>query len=93
MGGTHGTQVETVERFAHGERLGTAVVEAVAEATGIDPLKLDTRLYDVVDPDGLEQVFGKKADGAIRTGGRLTFELAECEVTVYSEGRVVVTPP
>jgi hypothetical protein len=82
-----------VERFAHGERLGTAVVEAVAEATGIDPLKLDTRLYDVVDPDGLEQVFGKKSDGTIRTGGQLTFELAQCQVTVHSEGRVVATPP
>lgn len=84
---------EQVERFTDGEHLGTTVVEAVSEATGIDPLKLDTRLYDVVDPDGLEQVFGKKADGTIRTGGKLTFELAQCDVTIHSEGRVVVTPP
>lgn len=93
MGGMKATQREKVERFAHGERLGTAVIEAVAEATGIDPLKLDTRLYDVVDPDGLEQVFGKKADGTIRMGGQLTFELAQCDVVIHSEGRVVVTPP
>lgn len=82
-----------IERFPGEGELTTTIVEAVAEATGIDPLKLDTRLYDVVDPDGLEQVFRKRGDGTIRTGGELTFTIAECEVTVYSEGRVVVTPP
>lgn len=94
MGGSHLQNTEeSVERFVGEERVATTVVEAVAEATGIDPLKLDTRLYDVVDPDGLEKLFGKRPDGTIRTGGELTFRLAECEVVVYSEGRVVVDPP
>ncbi len=82
-----------IERFPGEGELTTTIVEAVADATGINSLKLDTRLYDVVDPDGLEQVFRKRGDGTIRTGGKLTFTIAECKVVVHSEGRVVVSPP
>ncbi len=70
-----------------------AVVEAISEAIGTDLAQTETRLYDVVDPDGLEQVFQKKANGSRRLGGELRFSLLECEVIVHSEGRVTVNSP
>ncbi|WP_129116999.1 HalOD1 output domain-containing protein [Halegenticoccus tardaugens] len=81
------------KRLPENEELSTAVVKAVAEAVGVDPLHLDARLYDSIDPDGLDQVFRPRGDGTVRTGAQLEFEVAGCEVVVHSEGRIVVTPP
>lgn len=74
-----------------GERqLSTSVVLAVANALGCDPLALGERLYDVLDPDALDRLFG---DGTPADGTRrLAFELAGCAVTVHADGRIVVRP-
>lgn len=74
--------------FAGERRLSTSVVQAVATALGTDPLSLDERLYDVLDPDALDRLFG----GDCGAGGprTLAFELAGCSVTVYGDGRIVV---
>lgn len=74
--------------FAGERRLSTSVVEAVATALGTDPLSLDERLYDVLDPDALDRLF---EGGGEETGPRtLSFELANCSVTVHGDGRIVV---
>lgn len=61
------------------------IVEAVAEANGIEPLEMEAMLYDVVDPEALAQVIGA-------IDGYTVFQLAGCEVVVYGDGRLVATP-
>lgn len=80
-----------VTRYAFGEsiRPSVAVVEAVAAATGYDPYDVPP-LYEVVDPDALDDLFSPKHDGTPRRAGRVTFPLAGCNVTVTGHGEVVV---
>lgn len=74
--------------FAGERRLSTSVVQAVATALDADPLSLDERLYDVLDPDALDRLFGD--DGEATRPRTLSFELAGCSVTVHGDGRIVV---
>lgn len=62
------------------------VLEALGEATGLDPTRRPIPLGDHVDPDALDALF----HGA---DGRLVFGMWGMEVAVHSDGRVVVTPP
>ena len=65
-----------------------AVIEAVARRAGVDPLDLDTSLYDVVDPDKLDDLVG----GVNRTGRspvEVTFRYHGYAVTV--DGDLTVT--
>lgn len=74
-----------------GRPLSIVVVDAVEAAldgaTELEPL------YDVVDPDALDQLFQPKSDGTPRPGGELTFAYNGCEVTVRAGGDVIVVPP
>lgn len=72
-----------------GEHLATTVVYALSEALDCDPNRLPVELNQAVDPDALERVFEGR-DGTPRGPGRLVFEIAGCEVTVTSAGRVTV---
>lgn len=69
------------------------LVSAVASARGVDPLDLDERLIEVVDPDALWQLFAPRLDGTRRAGGQVTFRLAQCEVTVRADAGIDVVPP
>lgn len=65
------------------------VVEAVAEAKGIDPLELTPPLYEVIDPDALDQVFAASQTNG-RMNGQVTFSYNEYEVTVCGDGYISV---
>lgn len=71
--------------------ISSEVVLAVARATDSDPTELDS-LYDVVDPDALDQLFQPQLNGTQRGVGRVTFSINGCEVTVQANGDVVATP-
>jgi len=71
-----------------GTRLSIAVVEAVAEARGVEPVEMEETLYEAVDPDALDRLFGDRTDGEF--AGRVVFELGVHEVTVESNGDVLV---
>ena len=58
-----------------------AVVHAVAAVTGRSPVDLDP-LYDVVDPDHLDGLFGCRGPEPSRTGGSFVLLFDGCEVTV-----------
>jgi len=65
-----------------------AVIEAVARRVGIDPLDLETPLYDAVDPDELDALL----DGAARPDRspvEITFRY--CGYTVTVDGDRTVT--
>lgn len=68
--------------------LSVAVIEAVAEAKAVDPTEMETTLYDAVDPDALDRLFTDRGGEAF--AGRVVFELGAHEVTVQSNGDVLV---
>lgn len=61
---------------------------AVAEAVDVDPLALDPPLYEAIDPDALDRLFGERD-----TEGHVEFVMAGCQIRVRADGVVVVTPP
>lgn len=69
------------------ESVSGAVVEAVAEAEGTDPLELTPPLYDAVDSDALDRLF---ADAS--TDGRMevAFAYRGYDVSVRGDGSVSV---
>lgn len=69
------------------ESLSHAVVIAVAEAKGVDPLDLNERLYDCIDPDALDGLFRSTAAD---TRGTVQFVMAGCHVEVSAGRRVTV---
>lgn len=65
-----------------------AVVAAIADELGADPMELDP-LHESVDPDALESIF-RDTSSATRDGGTVTFESNGCAVTVGADGTVTV---
>lgn len=69
-----------------------AVIQSVAVATGQDPMSLPT-LNEVIDPDALDALCrhrnGTDSDDIIQ----VSFTYAGCEVTVESDGTVMVQLP
>lgn len=49
-------------------------------------------LWDVLDPEALDGIFGSKPDGGPRIGGRLTFVYSDCRVTVDNGEFLTIQP-
>ncbi|WP_254768611.1 HalOD1 output domain-containing protein [Salinilacihabitans rarus] len=67
------------------ERISLAIVEAIADAEGVDPAALDPPLGAVVDPIAIDRLFG---DSTVVE--RLTFSYRGYRVTVDADGEVRV---
>lgn len=65
--------------------LSNAVIEAVAEAEGVDPSELSEPMFSVIDPDALDTLFQT-------ANGTLTFSYHGYVVTVEARGEVTVAP-
>jgi len=74
------------------ESFSEAVIRSVSAVRGVDPTELPP-LYDTIDPDGLDELFGPTVQGKSRSGARVQFTYAGCEVTVFSSGRVLIERP
>lgn len=85
------TTMEEVGSDCRSEQISEAVVTAVAEAKGVDPLDLDP-LYSVVDPDALNSMF-QPTVGSPPASMELRFSMAGCQVVVQGEGEVTVIAP
>lgn len=83
-----------VERHAiSAERsLSESVVHAVAEAEGIEPDRVASRVYDAVDPDALDRLFESPNDRIKRQDAQLSFRLDEYEVLIQGGELVMVRP-
>lgn len=81
-----------IERHAATDELCLTVVNAVADAKGIDPMDLEESLHDVIDPDALEDLFEPRYTGAPRQDVRVSFSMAGLSVVVNADRRVVVSP-
>ena len=65
------------------------VVDAVAAATGEDPMEMKP-LAEAIDTDALETLFAPLADGTRRDRGHVRFRVVARDVTVYAHGEIVV---
>jgi len=67
----------------------TAVIAAIANKEGIDPMELEPpryeTLYSVIDPEALDQLFSQPGGG-----GTVVFGYCGYEVTVHADGTVEV---
>ena len=80
-----------IERSVPDDRhIGVGIIEAVADANAVDVGELQTPLNAVVDPDALDRLFSERPDGRTRRGGEVTFEMADCLVTVEADRTVEV---
>lgn len=70
-------------------RISRTIVERIAEAEGIAPTELDTRLYDVIEPEALNELFRPQADGSA-TDGFVSFNFHGYTVTVHSDSSVEI---
>jgi hypothetical protein len=68
-----------------GETVVVDIVEAVAQVEGVDAADLDYALHDYIDTEALGMLAAH--DGAPWS---LTFELPDHEVTVTSDGLILV---
>ena len=73
--------------------LTTTIVHALANVADVDVSQGEFSLYDSIDPDALERIFGKKSDGSRRSGGHVAFTALEHEVWVFANGDVFIYPP
>lgn len=74
-------------------RLSTTVVHALADVMGKDTTDVQFALSDSVDPDALDHLFGMSRDGTASPAGHVAFTVGGHRVTVYCDGRIVITPP
>ena len=76
---------------AKGQSPSTKVVEKVAEQEGVGPCDLDS-LYDVVNPDALDALFAPTSNATVHSGGHVEFTYCGYDITVKSDGHVLVSP-
>lgn len=69
----------------------TAVVETVAVAASREPVALEP-LYETVDPDALDTLVRSREKNSTDGGVAVTFAFDGYEITVHSDGTVVVRP-
>ncbi|WP_458209989.1 HalOD1 output domain-containing protein [Haladaptatus sp. NG-SE-30] len=73
-------------------RISEAVLHAVGQATDIDPIEMDTPLYDVIDPDALDRLFRPSATSERDTESEVSFTMEGCKVTIIDNRVVDATP-
>jgi len=73
-------------------KLSTTVIHALADVMDSDVSATGFTLYDSVDPDALDRIFAP-GDDTQRESGHVAFTVQRYRVTVYGDGRIVITPP
>lgn len=70
----------------------TTLVHAIADVAGVDVTDAESALRDCFDVDALNNLFRPKADRTARRDGRVQFIVLQCEVTIFSDGRITIVP-
>lgn len=71
--------------------ISTRVVEKIAERRGVDPIEMRPHLYEVIDPDGLDQFFSETIQNREESTARVEFTYDQYEVTVENSGAITIT--
>ena len=84
------TSITTTATTALHERTtaSEAVVNAVADEEGISPIDVRPPLYEVIDPDALDELVSSMNRFTDESPGRIVFSYAGYEVTVAGDGEV-----
>jgi len=69
------------------QSITVSIIRAVATVSAVDPLSLEPRLYDVVEPDALETLL---AADPTSDDVRVSFPFGSYTVTVTGGGEIVV---
>ncbi len=69
----------------------TAVIEAIAEHEGVDPLDLEQPLAEVVDTDALDSILDHVAANPESSDITVRFSYNGCRVRVSDDGTVAVS--
>lgn len=76
------------------DSISTTIIEGVAAVMDTPEAKLDPTLYEVVDPDALDDLCRPLNGDIIRDGsGQLKFSLQGCIVTLDWSGRITIGLP
>ncbi|WP_423999845.1 HalOD1 output domain-containing protein [Haloarcula salina] len=86
------SQAKLVYRPSPNEPLSETIVHAVADTLGIDPVDLDDRISDCIDPDALDRLFRAGEPGEPSPDGLVVFSMAGCRIEVEGNRSVSVTP-
>jgi len=74
-------------------KLSTTVAHALADVMGENVTQTEFTLFECIDPDALDAIFSPLEDGSERCSGHVAFNVRGYQVTVYSSGHIVITPP
>ncbi|SFS70746.1 HalOD1 output domain-containing protein [Halostagnicola kamekurae] len=75
------TLTGTLETRSDSEPLSVKVVREVAQKEGVDPTELDAPLYDVINPEALDELFEPRRNGEPRFGA-VTFTYHGYDIVV-----------
>ncbi|RBI60416.1 hypothetical protein DMJ13_19100 [halophilic archaeon] len=73
------------------DSLAAAIITHIAAQKDVEPTTLDP-LYEVIDPEALENLFAPQLDGTSRTDGQVEFAYSGYRVTITSDGDIQSTP-
>ena len=82
------TEPTSTYRVRSEESHSIAVIRAVAEEHGVDPVDLDVCLYDHIDPGAFDTLLEDRSKDSVLY---VTFEMANCVIMVDSEGAIEIT--
>ena len=72
------------------ERISTKIVEKVAAREHADPLDLDDRLYDVIDPGSLDNLVDDTGQESTQTPVEIEFQCCGYSIVVNSTREVAL---
>lgn len=73
------------------DELSTAIVTAVSQTIGVDPIELTDTLYDTVDANQIDRTLGRADDAD--DAPYVMFTYYECRISVWNDGTIVVREP
>jgi hypothetical protein len=74
-------------------KLSTTLIHALSEVANIDTTDTETTLYQHIDPEALDTIFAPAGSEAPRSNGQLSFPIWGYNVTIYSNGQIVISAP
>ena len=74
-------------------KLSTTLIHALSEITNIEMTGTESTLFQHIDPDALDSLFRPAGPNAPRSNGHVNFTVWGYNVTVYSNGYIVISVP
>lgn len=74
-------------------KLSTTLIHALSEVANIDMTGTESTLFQHVDPEALDSIFRPAGPDAPRANGHVSFMIWGYNVTIYSDGYIVIALP